>query len=390
MIPSVICALLMALVLPATGAAPVDRPPADTHARRRAVSPLVAKALGPKGELRGMALNDVGADDNILRASVVDFPRMAADGITSVSAYVYLYVADPQGTEVIAGKNTPSDEDLQMVADAARESGLTLHLTPVLLDTGTNTWRGRYQPSDINAFFKSYTTQVVRYARLAQQLGITLFFVGSENDSIAKYAPQWRSVVRAVRKEFRGAVSYMSTGYTPLDVTWWDALDLAAISVYFSMGEDVSPTYERFLAAWREVHTPYVRRLVERKQLAGKPLIFAETGYHSQQSSFAHPHAGGKATDLPAPAAQANGYAAMLDVLRANPSVYGLTWWRWGAVSIPADTSYAPSRKPAECVIAARWSPDADVREAAGSGPTCDLAEFDAALAAVQDLLPAR
>jgi hypothetical protein len=382
---AVLAALGVGLTASTSGAA-APGAPSDGHVRRAPVSALVARALGPTGELRAVELNDVGGTGRALTATTADFPRMAADGITTVSVYVYLYVASPTSNVVTTGTNTPTDQELQLVSQAAHQNGLDVHLTPVLLDTATNSWRGRYQPSDPNAFFASYTAQVVKYADLAQQLGVTLFYVGSENDAIATQTARWRALIKVVRRHYSGALAYMSTGYTPLQVKFWDALDLAAISVYFSMGEDENPTYARYLAAWSQVHTPYVRALAKKLK---KPLIYAEVGYHSAESSFAQNASSTTSKQLPAPAAQADAYAALLDVLKDNPYVYGVGWWRWTAGNAgPADTSYAPNGKPAECVLAAHWSRDPNVRQAATGTPTCDLHAFDQAVATVAAHLP--
>ena len=368
--------LLLPLGAVTSTAAPAGTAPSDAHVKRAPVSPVVARALGPAGELRDMALNDV--QGRTLDATIADFPRMAAEGITSVSAYVYLYVQDPTANEVSAWTLTPLDAELELVADAAHDNGLELHLMPVLLDKQTNTWRGGYKPSDPDAFFASYTAQLVHYAKLATALDVPLFYVGSENQSIAGYTSHWKAAVREVRKHYKGAVSFMSTPYQAKDVRFWDSLDLVSISAYFSMGEDANPTYERFLAAWREVHTPFVRDMAKRLR---KPLIYGETGYYAQQHAFAAPHAKPAATNAPAPAAQADGYRALLDVLAQEPNVYGVSWWRWAPATHPGDSSFSPNGKPAECVIAAHWSQDPEVREAATSRPTCDLHLLDQVLA---------
>lgn len=357
---------------------------ADGHVKRAAVSERVAQALGSAGEMRGVAINDLNVTQRNVLGVTVDFPRMALDGITSVSLYVYLYVSDPQGNSVKSGLLTPTDQEISQVAKAARENGLALQLQPVLLDEATNSWRGRYKPSDVRAFFSSYTAQVLRYADVAQTNGVSLFYVGSELDAIAGQTTHWRTLIAEVRKRFTGALSYMATGYTPLTVKFWRQLDLVSFSPYFSLGTDPAPTYERARAAWTLVHTPYVRKIIKALRM---PVVYGEAGYHSQQNTFAMPQSGGSVTDLPAPAAQADAYRALLDVLAQEPGVYGVTWWRWDVFSTVADTGYSPARKPAECVLAAAWSRDADVRAAAAGG-LCDLHAFDAVLVSAAKLLP--
>lgn len=371
-----------AVALPLAG---TSSPVADRHVKRLAVSPRVAAALGSAGEMRGMAINDVQLTGTAGIAATSDFARMALEGITSVSLYVYLYVSDPTAGDVHTGRLTPTDEQISAVASAARLNNLDLQLQPVLLDDATNSWRGRYRPSSLPAFFASYTQQVLHYADLAEANGATLFYVGSENNAIAGQTSSWRALIAQVRQHFSGALSYMATGYTPLDVKFWRQLDLVSFSPYFSLGEDATPSYERARAAWAQVHTPYVRGVIKKLRM---PIVYGEAGYHSQQGAFATPQVGTSVNHLAAPAAQANAYRALLDVLAQEPGVYGVTWWRWEVGTTPADTGYSPAGKPAECVIASHWSQDADVR-AAAAGAQCDLAQLDATLVAAARLLPA-
>jgi hypothetical protein len=356
----------------------------DTHVRRLAVSSRVASALGPAGELRGMALNDQQATERDVVATIADFPRMAADGINSVSVYVYLYVTDDKASDVHSGALTLTDQEISTIASAAQANGMGFQLQPVLLDEGPHEWRGFYRPTDISAFFESYTPFVVHYADLAQSIGASLYYVGSENDLLIKQTARWQTLIATVRQHYSGALSYMTTGYKVLDVKFWRQLDLVSFSPYFSLGTDATPTYERDLAAWAQVHTPYVRSLAKKLRM---PMIYGEAGYHSQQHAYAYPQLAAGATDLPAPAAQADAYRALLDVLAQEASVYGVTWWRWSLGSTSVDTSYSPANKPAECVLALHWSQDPTVRQAA-AGPQCDLHSLDAALFTVGSQLP--
>jgi len=359
-----------ALSVPAQSA-PTLRPLANNHVARPHVSAKVAAALGRDGEMRGVALNN-RLTATQLTSSIVDFPRMAADGITSVTAYIYLYVDNPQGSTVSTGNATPSDAQLQLVMSQAKSNGLEVHLMPVLLDHATDTFRGGYQPSNPGAFFASYTTQLNHYADLAQANGVTLFFVGSENDSIAKYTSYWRSVIASVRHHYSGALSYMTTGYAGVGVHFWDALDLAAISPYYSLGDEHTITYQRLMAAWNKDHLPYIAQLA---RIVRKPLIFGEIGYVSRTLGYNNPSSQGTGL-LPAPTAQQDAYRALFDAVAKSPYVYGMTLWFWDATSTPMDTAYSPKNKPAECTLAQRWSTNATVLQLA-SLPTCDLSAVD-------------
>jgi hypothetical protein len=355
-----------------------SRAMSDNHVARRPLGGVAAKALGAAGEIRAIALNDVGYAPRPLTSSIADFPRMAADGVTSVVAYVYLYLANPNSNDVTTGPNTPTDNELQLVGDAAKASGLSLQVMPALIDTATSTWRGRYQPTDRAAFFASYTQQILHYADFAQSAGATLFYVGSENQTLVGETAQWRKVITLVRQRFSGALSFMVTMNTTQNIKFWKQLDFVSISAYFGMGEDPAPSYNRMMSAWRQVHAPIVARLVKTLQ---KPLIFGESGFRNQMYAFTRPALPQPKSDLPAPAAQGDAYRAELDALMEMPSVYGVTWFAWGSATTPADRSYSPAGKPAECALAAHWSTDATIRTIA-SAPTCDLHLLDAAIVA--------
>ena len=355
-------------VIPAQ--ATTTRALADSHARRAAVSSKVAAALGPGGEMRGMALNNRSAAQ--LTASTLDFRRMADDGITSVTAYIYLYVDSPGSSNVTTGELTPSDATLKQVTAQAQANGLSMHYMPVLLDRATNTFRGRYVPADLPSFFRNYTTVLDHYADLAQANGVTLFFVGSENDAIAGYGTAWKTLIASVRRHYSGALSYMATGYAGTGVKFWDALDIAAVSPYYSLGTESVITYDRLMSAWNKDHLPYLARLAKTIR---KPLVFGEIGYVSRTLGYNNPSSSGAGL-LPAPTAQQIAYRALLDAVAKSPYIYGMTLWFWDVTSTSVDTGYSPKGKPAECTLAQRWSTDSSTLQLA-SLPTCDLSVVD-------------
>ena len=356
---------------------------ADAHVKRAPVSARAAAALGPGGELRGMALNDLGTPA-VLDATIADFPRMRLEGITSVTAYVYLHLASPTSNEVTTSTVTPTDQELTLATSAAHAAGLDMHFMPVLTDDKLHP-RGDYIPSDTNAFFASYTTILNHYADLAQTNGVTLLYVGSENDSITKYEAQWRRLVASVRQHYSGALSYMSIGYRGLQVKWWNALDLMSLSTYYSLGDEKTVSYGRVRSAWMKDHLPYLATIAKQVKV---PLVMGEIGYRSETGGYQAPAFDNKGS-LPSPQAQATAYAALLDSLATSPYVYGITWWRWSGVvpTVTADMGYSPAGKPAECVLAKHWTTNDVVRQLA-SLPVCDLSAVDTVTTTVASHVP--
>ncbi len=56
----------------------------------------------------------------------------------------------------------------------------------MLLDSPTNTFRGDCVPRDTDGLFASYTASLRHYADVAQALQVTPFYVGSENENLAR------------------------------------------------------------------------------------------------------------------------------------------------------------------------------------------------------------
>lgn len=370
-----LCGLLtLPAGLSAAATSPGPKAPADSHVRRAAVTSRVSTALGASGELRGVALNDFGRNGRTFALDVLDFPRLSREGVNTVAVYIYLDLASPTSNDVATGIDTPTDQELQLVTSQAKSNGLNVTFMPVLLNrANTGVWRGGFVPSDINAFFRSYTTAVTKYASMAQQLGVSLFYVGSENFYIEKHTAQWAGVISAVRQQFSGALSYMAVPRGATHLKFWSLLDLAAIAPYYSLGEDRLPTYDRMMAAWREVNVPSIHAIA---RYAKKPVIFGEIGYRSHPGAYTNPGEGGNNFAAPAPQVQADAHRAMLDSLASMRDVYGVTLWRWQPASTPVDSDYSIAGKPAECVMASKWSSDPTVQQDV-TLPVCDLSVLD-------------
>jgi len=247
------------------------------------VSAKVARALGRGGEMRSLDLSDVRAHHSFA-ASTLDFRRIAADGFTSVTAYLCFYVDSPTSSVVKTGTLTPSDADLRTVASPAAANGLDVHFMVVLLDNATTPTAAPTCPTNTDGFFASYTASLLHSADLAEALKVTLFYVGSEDKNLARNTSKWLQVIALTRKHFTGALSYMCTFHSSGDVKFWWALDLASISP----SEDKVARYPRLMQAWNQVNLQTVNWLAAPVKV---PLVFAEIGTCPEPAAPATPPA---------------------------------------------------------------------------------------------------
>jgi len=107
--------------------------------------------------------------------------------------------------------------------------------------------------------------------------------------------------------------------------------------------------------AWHR--QPIKRGILRWQRKVGKPLLFTEVGWCSQEGASIEPwnyyyH------QIPSQAGlteQLNCYLAFMKTWADTPEVGGVIWWEWSdAPGGPEDYSYTPRGKPAEKALR-RW-----------------------------------
>ncbi len=319
---------------------------------------LPGQAVEPARPSLAAISNIQGIDySNVFRptaAILPDLPRLQSIGVNHVTLYVYLFVDSPTGSSVKRGPTTPSDAELALVIDRIHAAGMTVAVSP-LPWSEDGTWRGTFLPDDRSAFFDSWRFWIAHYAELSEQQDVELFSIGSEQLTLQGEAEQWRKTAAVARDRFSGPLSYMATLPSASSVPFWDALDVVSVAPYFTVSDARQPTYD-------EVHGTWLGGMSQLRQLAtetGKKVLIAETGFVNAEY-FGRLTYDPSPSEVPAPLAQADAYAAVLDAIAGTPDrssfLLGIAWWDWDPFSNSvAETTYSPRGKLAECVIAEKW-----------------------------------
>jgi hypothetical protein len=285
----------------------------------------------------------------------VDIPRIAGTGVSHLGLDATLVVPSPTSVQVNASPvTTPTDLELRQAMARAAAEGLKTTFTIKFRvegasNPGNNSWRGYYQPADLDAFWKNYRAQVLHYAWLAQQGGVDIFFVGSEMNWLEQYTARWRALIADVRLVFKGRVSYemnwdVFLGRSPSPrVAFWDALDLISVSAYFPLSTAERPTVEELRAGWNGAtgHN-WVAQLAALSTAWRRPILFGEAGYLA--STYAAREPWDENVVEKDPAVQARGYLALLETFSAQPWFAGVLWWDWNR----ANAARSIHDKPAE------------------------------------------
>lgn len=257
--------------------------------------------------------------------------------------------------ELHATDGTVADDELRRVIAEAHAVGLSVLLKPHV-DVADGTDRALIAPADRVAWFRSYRSVITGYARLARELGVEQFAVGTEFRSLSSDRAPWLDVIAAVRAVYDGQLVYAANHNEYQTVAFWDAVDLAGIDVYWSLAD--APTtdprlLERALVERRDALAAFSERI-------GRRILFTEAGFPSQHGAATEPwdarHSAVAAQDE-----QAAGYAALLAAFTGQPWWAGVFWWTWTVahqhdVDTPAYLDHSARGKEAAEVLRRWWA----------------------------------
>ncbi len=196
------------------------------------------------------------------------------------------------------------------------------------------------------AWFASYRTLFLHYARLAQELGMDALCIGNELDGTTSREAEWRALIADIREVYDGPLTYGAGFENVYDVPFWDALDFIGLSAYFRLVKGRSPDRETLMDAWE----PEIARLGNlatrwnKRHRAG----ISKPDYATQHAWLVDREATLN-LDL-----QVAAYEAFFEAVWPQPWFGGVYWWKWFTrpnQGGPDDSDYSPRAKPAEQVL---------------------------------------
>ncbi|GBD07720.1 hypothetical protein HRbin21_01552 [bacterium HR21] len=284
------------------------------------------------------------------------------------------------GRNPVTGQPNPTTstpEDIRAAVADARALGLRLLLKPHV-DVYSGAWRGTIQPSP--EWFRAYTAMMVRYAQLAEELGIEMLCIGTELVTATQTAwtPFWERLIDTIRQVYRGRLLYAANwegtpevpGAEFSRIGFWQRLDFIGVNFYppaTASPQEPVPTPEEIVQRW----DGYRRQLRALARQLGKRVVITEVGCQSVQGALAAPwdyRRGTAPGALPDMEAQERYYQAVRLLCAAEPWCAGVFWWEWESVPSPSEqTGYTPRNKPAARVVR-EWYQQASARAEPGRG----------------------
>ena len=313
-----------------------------------------AHAAGPAARQKGMSFVAWWGGDYSTQAADQSLAELKQAGPDWISVIVVRYQDTIASTTIQSLPATASDEDLVHVINLAHSMGLKVMLKPhVDLANDPTHWRGNigsvFSEADWTTWFISYKDMIFHYAQLAQTLGVEQFCVGTELVSTEGRAAQWRSVIAGVRAIFTGPLTFAANPGDESSITWWDALDFIGFDAYYALTDKNDPTLAELKAAW----VPLKAVLKGLSDTWGKPVIFPEVGYSSQDGANRHPWQSGLGDPLDLQE-QVDLYQALFETFYNQDWFAGVFWFPWDTNPLqggPCEKGSTPHDKPAEDVI---------------------------------------
>ncbi|ANW21451.1 glycoside hydrolase family 113 [Streptomyces clavuligerus] len=307
----------------------------------------------PPARIRGITLPGWDTGDYERREAGRYLRQIAATGARWVVFTPTWYQDGTRRATPRAGQETVSDRGVRRVVGLARSAGLKVMLKPhVDLDDGGD--RARIRPADRDAWFTAYRGFITHYARIAAELGVEQFAVGTELAGTSADRANWRRVIRVVREVYPGPLTY-AANYDEYDrIGFWSSLDLIGIDAYWPLADAATADPARLARGWE----PVVGELAAFAARQHRRILFTEAGYTSQHGAVTAPYSW-TVSGRPGYAEQAAAYEALLTAFDGRPWWAGVCWWMWDdwpdSAETPQRLAYSPRGKPAEEVLRRRW-----------------------------------
>lgn len=336
--------------------------------------PAVAYDPVPEAQrFHGLALQIHNSD--MLDQFKAAIREIAATGADTVLLSTAAYQEHGASSNImIDARRAPNREQMTDLVKLAKSLRLKVIVMPILLldKPRGNEWRGKIVPEDPDRWWADYREFIKYYARAASDGGADVLMVGSELNKMEPFVERWRNLIRFIRGQNAGLkLAYSSNWDRYWKVGYWDDLDIAGVTTYYTLADHEEPTVDEIRTAW----TKHADQLAAWQRTVGKPVLFAEVGYFSRKGVASQPwnyyHNQGKPSELE----QANLYEAFVRVWGDRHSQYhrvvgGIIFWEWtlGAGG-PTDETYTPKGKQAEKVMREYFSRTAHKPPVATTAP---------------------
>lgn len=226
-------------------------------------------------------------------------------------------------------------------------------------------WRGAFtgyikmnNEEDWRRLENSYTSFIMEYAYLAQEVKAAIFCIGTELEQFVENRPDyWIELIKEIKAVYSGKLTYAANWDEFKRTPFWDQLDYIGVDAYFPVSQLKTPTVEDCMKRW-EIHK---NTLVNLSAKWDRKILFTEYGYRSVDYAGKEPWKSDRAMHVVNLDAQVNSLEALYQSVWTEDWFAGGFIWKWfiyhDKVGGEDNPMFTPQNKPAEAVIAKYYQP---------------------------------
>ncbi|WP_109300014.1 hypothetical protein [Aquimarina sp. AU474] len=214
---------------------------------------------------------------------------------------------------------------------------------------------------DWDTWFKNYNQIILNYAKIAEELQLEQFCIGTELETTVYKKPnQWKALIQKVKTIYKGKLTYAANWNNEYkEVPFWDELDYIGIQAYFPLSVKDVPTLLELENHWIK-HAEEIA-LVSSK--FHKPILFTELGYKSIQGTSKKPWEWNGVKNMYSKISKKEQllcYQAFFNTIWKEPWFHGIHIWEWQGhgTSDGNNANFTIEGKPSLNLIAKKFKID--------------------------------
>lgn len=224
-------------------------------------------------------------------------------------------------------------------------------------------WRGEFtgliemkNETDWKTLESSYSDFILEYAKLAQDMQVDIFCIGTELEKFISARPDyWNTLIKNIKNIYKGKLTYAANWDEFKRTPFWNVLDFIGIDAYFPVSESKTPTLAECLEGWK-LHKDVILNISEKHD---KTVLFTEFGYRSVDYSGKAPWKSDRSMDKVNLEAQNNTTQALFETFWKEDWFSGGFLWKWfhnhEDVGGRQNTMFTPQNKPVEALISSHY-----------------------------------
>ncbi len=202
----------------------------------------------------------------------------------------------------------------------------------------------------------SYSSFILEYAQVAQDINAELFCIGTELELFVKNRPEyWSVLIDEVKNIYKGKLTYAANWNEYEKTPFWDQMDYIGIDAYFPLSTSKTPTVAECRLGW----TKHKSTIKLKSETYNKPVLFTEYGYRSVDFTGKEPWDSNRIENSVNLQAQTNATQSLFEEFWEEDWFAGGFVWKWFIDyenSGGADNNrFTPQNKPVEQLIKTQY-----------------------------------